>query len=170
VTKKIRVKIPPGVNSGMSLRVKGKGEQAPAGGPPGDLYVQIHVEEHEFFQRQEDDVVCRVPISFVDAALGTTVEIPTLDGPEELRIPEGTQPGDVLRLQGRGIPRLQGPGRGDQIVVVEVRIPTSLSMEQEELLRLFAGLEEKERRDAPPPWRLFKRRKGRDSLESNSMN
>ncbi len=141
VRKKINVKIPPGVDNGMSLKLTGEGGQSSNGGPPGDLYVQIHVEPHEFFERQKDDVICRVPISFVDAALGATLEIPTLDGSERLHIPEGTQPGDVLRLRDKGISRLRGQGRGDQVVILDVRIPKKLSKEQEELLREFARLE-----------------------------
>ncbi len=93
------MKIPPGVNSGMSLRLSGEGERSSNGGPPGDLYIQIHVEPHEFFERQEDDIICRVPVAFVDAALGTTLEIPRLDGLEKLHIPKGTQPGDLLKLR-----------------------------------------------------------------------
>jgi molecular chaperone DnaJ len=141
VRKKINVKIPAGIDSGMRLKLRGEGDPSTNGGPPGDLYVQIHVEPHEFFERQEENVICRVPISFVNAALGTTLEIPTLDGSEKMHIPEGTQPGDILRLKGKGIPRLRGQGRGDQIVRVDVRIPKNLSREQEELLREFAGLE-----------------------------
>jgi molecular chaperone DnaJ len=138
---KINVKIPPGINSGMSLRLNGEGEQSSNGGPPGDLYVQIYVEEHEFFARQEDDIICHIPVSFVDAALGTTLEIPTLEGSEKIHLPKGTQPGDILRLRGKGIPRLHEDGRGDQIVMVDVRIPKDLSRRQEKLLREFAGLE-----------------------------
>ncbi len=170
VTKKINVKIPPGVNSGLSLRLNGKGERSSNGGPPGDLYVQISVEEHDFFKREEDDVICRVPISFVDAALGTTLEIPTLEGSEKLHIPEGTQPGDVLRLRDKGIPRLRGRGRGDQIVILDVRIPTGLSRKQEQLLREFARLEMEGRDAKSSPWRFFSIGKNENSFRGNSMN
>lgn len=141
VAKKVKVKIPAGVDTGMSLRLRGEGERSSNGGPPGDLYVAIHVESHEFFEREEDDVICRVPVSFVDAALGTALEILTLEGSEMMKIPEGTQPGEVLRLNGKGIPRIEGTGRGDQVIIVDVRIPKNLNREQERLLREFAELE-----------------------------
>lgn len=138
--EKIRLKIPQGVGSGMELRVTGKGERGLHGGPPGDLFVRIRVEDHGFFQRDGEDIVCRLPVSFVDAALGATVEVRTLEGVEKIRIRKGTQPGERLRLQGKGIPRLRGRGRGDQIVIVDVRIPTRLSRKQRKLLRDFALL------------------------------
>jgi molecular chaperone DnaJ len=138
VTTKVQVKIPPGVESGMRLRVAGKGEAGEHGGPPGDLYVFLHVEPHEFFQREGDDVHCEIPISIVQAALGATLEVPTLDGNQEVEVPRGTQPGDHLRLPGLGIPRLNGYGRGDQIIHLKVVVPTNLSPEQEQILRDFA--------------------------------
>lgn len=161
VRKKINVKIPPRIDNGMSLKLSGEGEQSLNGGPPGDLYIQIHVEEHEFFERQEDDVICRVPVSFVDAALGTTLEIPTLDGSEKVHIPEGTQPRDVLRLRGKGMPRLRTQGRGDQIVNVDVQIPKKLSKEQEELLREFARLETKEQKERSPLRAFFSKKEAK---------
>jgi len=170
VKKKIKVKIPPGIDNGMSLKLTGEGQRSSNGGPPGDLYVQIHVEPHEFFERQEHDVICRVPISFVDAALGTTLEIPTLDGSERMHIPEGTQPGDVLRLRDKGIPRLRGPGRGDQVVILDVRIPKKLSQKQEELLREFARLEMEERNEKSHIWRSFSRMRHKDNYTANSIN
>jgi molecular chaperone DnaJ len=94
VRKEIKIKVPPGVNNCMSLRLSGEGERSYNGGAPGDLYVQIHVKKHEFFEREGDELICRVPVSFVNAALGTTVAIPTLEGTEKMLIPEGTQPGD----------------------------------------------------------------------------
>jgi len=170
VRKKINVKIPPGVDTGMSLKLTGEGQISSNGGPPGDLYVQIHVEPHEFFERQEDDVICRVPISFVDAALGTTLEIPTLDGSERMHIPEGTQPGDLLRLRGKGIPRLRGQGRGDQVVILDVRIPKKLNKKQEELLREFARLEMEERYENSHLWRSFSKKRHQYNHTGNAMN
>jgi molecular chaperone DnaJ len=137
-TETVKVKIPPGVESGMRLRVGGKGEPGEHGGPPGDLYVFLHVEAHDLFRRDGDDVHVEVPISFVQAALGATLQVPTLEGNREVEVPRGTQPGDVLRIPGAGVPRLQGYGRGDEIVRFRVLIPADLSSEQEALLREFA--------------------------------
>jgi molecular chaperone DnaJ len=170
VTKKIKLNIPPGVKTGMNLRLSGEGEQSFNGGPPGDLYVQINVELHEFFERDGDDVICRVPVSFVNAALGTTVEISTLEGIEKMLIPEGTQPGDILRLRGRGIPRMGGQGRGDQIVIVDIKIPQNLSKDQKELLREFTSLEMEERNEKYNLWGLFSKKKHEDFSNRNSMN
>ncbi|MFO7684552.1 MAG: molecular chaperone DnaJ [Desulfobacterales bacterium] len=139
--KKVAVKIPAGVDSGSRLRLTGEGEAGPHGGLPGDLYVFIHVEPHEFFERHDTDVVCRIPISFVQATLGDSIEIPTLNGKKMIDIKKGTQPGDILRLQGEGIPSLRNGSRGSQIVQFSVRTPTNLNKKQEELLRKFAKLE-----------------------------
>ena len=170
IRKKINVKIPPGVNSGMSLRLRGEGEPSSNGGPPGDLYVQIYAEDHPFFERQEDEVICHIPVSFVDAALGTTIEVPTLEGSEKMLMPKGTQPGDVLRLRGKGIPRLRGQGRGDQVIFVDVRIPTALSKEQEEALREFARLGMEERNEESHPWEFFTKREHENHYAGNSTN
>jgi molecular chaperone DnaJ len=140
-TRRIKVKIPPGVNTGMHLKLRGEGESGLSGAPPGDLYVEIFVEPHEFFERDENDIICHIPISFVQAALGTALEAPTLDGSEEVFIAQGTQPGDILRLHGKGIPKLRGRGRGDQIIIIDVRTPINLSRKQKELLRDLARLE-----------------------------
>ncbi|MBW2077718.1 MAG: molecular chaperone DnaJ [Deltaproteobacteria bacterium] len=170
VKKEINMKIPPGVKTGINLRLSGEGERSPNGGPPGDLYVQIHVEPHEFFEREGDDVICRVPVSFVDAALGTTVEIPTLEGTEKMHIPEGTQPGDILRLRGKGIPGLGGRGRGDQIIVLDVKIPKNMTRDQRELLREFARLEMEERNENSNVWRFFSKKKHEHYFNRSSMN
>jgi len=140
-TRRIKVKIPPGVSTGMRLKLRGEGELSPNGGPPGDLYVEIFVEPHEFFEREGYDVIYHIPISFAQAALGTALEVPTLNGSEDISIARGTQPGDILRLHGKGIPRLRGLGRGDQIVVFDVRTPINLTKRQKELLQEFARLE-----------------------------
>jgi len=141
VTKRVSVKIPAGVDNGSRLRLSGEGEPGVYGGPPGDLYVFIHVQNHEFFERRDNDVICQASISFVQAALGDRITVPTLDGSKTLDIPKGTQPGDVLYLHGEGIPSLRTRKRGDQIVQLLIKTPTSLSKKQEELLREFAKLE-----------------------------
>lgn len=135
--KTVELKIPAGVETGSRLRLRGEGEAGDQGGPNGDLYVFLQVEDHEFFVRSEDDIVCRVPISFVQASLGATIEVPTLKETEKIKIPRGTQTGQIFRLKGKGIPHLQGYGRGDQIIEVFVRIPTQLTRKQEDLLREF---------------------------------
>lgn len=140
VTKTVQLKIPAGVETGSRLRLRGEGEAGSMDGPDGDLYVFIHVEEHDFFTRSGDDIICRIPISFVNAALGGTVEVPTLQGKEKLKIPKGTQNGKTFLLKGKGIPHIRGFGHGDQIIEVFVQIPTSLSRRQEELLIEFEKL------------------------------
>ncbi|PKN34224.1 MAG: molecular chaperone DnaJ [Deltaproteobacteria bacterium HGW-Deltaproteobacteria-19] len=140
VQKTVNLRIPAGVETGSRLRLRGEGEQGGYGGPSGDLYIFIHVEQHEFFERNGDDIYCRIPISFVQATLGANVEVPTLEGTEKLKIPRGTQGGKTFRLKGKGISRLRGHGRGDQIIETVVAIPTSLNRKQEELLREFERL------------------------------
>lgn len=139
--KKVSLKIPAGVDSGSRLRLTGEGESGLLGGPYGDLYVYLHVEEHEFFKRRNHDVICQVPISFVQAALGAEIGVPTLNGEKKLQIPKGAQPGDVFRFKGEGIPSLRGHGRGDQIIQIMVKTPTGLTKKQEALLEEFAKLE-----------------------------
>jgi molecular chaperone DnaJ len=138
--KTVELKIPAGVETGSRLRLRGEGEAGEQGGPCGDLYVFLQVEDHDFFVRSEDDVICRVPISFVQASLGGTVTVPTLEESEKIKIPRGTQTGRTFRLKGKGIPHLQGYGRGDQIIEVFVQIPTALTRKQEDLLREFEKL------------------------------
>lgn len=136
--RRVKVKIPAGVDDGTRLRVRGEGEAGVRGGPPGDLYIFVSVKEHDFFERRGRDIYCEVPISIVQAALGDRVEVPTIDGEEELVIPAGVQSGEVLRIRGRGVPAPQGYGRGDQCVVVRVVTPTKLTQKQRELLIEFA--------------------------------
>ncbi len=143
VKKKVSVKIPAGVDRGSRLRLPGEGEPGSYGGPPGDLYVFIDMDEHEFFSRENTDVICRVPISFVQAALGDTITVPTLNGEKSLEIPKGTQFGDVFRFPGEGIPSLRNGKRGSQIIQVIVETPTRLTKKQEALLRDFGRLESK---------------------------
>lgn len=142
VKKKVTVKIPAGVDSGSRLRLTGEGETGGNGGPPGDLYVFINVKPHNFFKRNGTDVLCLLEISFIQAALGDEIKIPTLTGEETLKIPKGTQYGEIFRFRGEGIPSLRGGRRGDQIIQVEVKTPTRLSKKQEKLLRDFAKLDE----------------------------
>jgi molecular chaperone DnaJ len=139
--KTLSVTIPAGVDSESRLRISGEGEAGARGGPPGDLYVFIHVEDHPVFDRDGSDLLCKIPISFSQAALGTQIEVPTLDGKETLEIPEGTQTGTRFRLRGKGIPRLEGHGRGDLHVFVRVVTPARLNKEQRRLLEELAVLE-----------------------------
>jgi molecular chaperone DnaJ len=117
--------------------LQGEGGEGANGGPPGDLYVFIQVEPHEFFQREDNNIVCEIPISFTQVALGANIDVPTLDGKRTLTIPRGTQSGEVFMLRGEGVRHLRGYGRGDQYVRVVVRTPTDLTPRQEELLREF---------------------------------
>jgi molecular chaperone DnaJ len=128
------------VDTGSRLKLRGEGESGGNGGPAGDLYVLIRVGPHPIFARDGVDVVCEVPVSVVQAALGTKLEIPTLDGPRRLDIPAGTQSGHVFRLRGLGVPDLNGYGRGDQVVRLTVETPRKLSGRQRELLEEFARI------------------------------
>ncbi|GAB6904379.1 chaperone Hsp40, co-chaperone with DnaK [Desulfosarcina cetonica] len=140
--KKVSVRVPAGVDNGSRLRLTGEGEAGAQGGPMGDLYVFIHAQPHEFFKREDTHVICQIPISFVQAALGDTITIPTLKSETQLEIPKGTQPGDVFRVRGEGIPSLRNGHRGDQIVQVNIKTPTHLNKKQVALLKEFAALEE----------------------------
>jgi molecular chaperone DnaJ len=135
--RKVSIKVPAGVDNGSALRLAGEGELGEQGGPPGDLFVRIRVRPHKVFKREKDNVLMELPISFVQAALGDEIEIPTLEGKTILKIPEGTQPNAVFHLRGKGIPHLQGYGKGDQIITVKVAIPTKLSEKQKEMLKKF---------------------------------
>ncbi len=139
-TKKVSLKIPAGVDSGARMRLRGEGEGGRKGGPAGDLYVVVHVQEHEFFKREGDTVYCRYPISMVQAALGAKVEVPTVHGKKNLDIPAGSQSGEFFTLKKEGIPSLRGHGRGDMVVELQVLTPTDLCGEQKKVLREFDGL------------------------------
>jgi molecular chaperone DnaJ len=139
-SSKIKLKIPPGVDAGSRLRSTGNGEAGFRGGPPGDLYVMLHVKAHEIFQRDGDDLLCEVPVSFIQAALGAEIEVPTLEGKAAIKIPAGTQPATTFRVKGRGVKNLQGYGHGDLHVRVQVEVPTRLSHEQKAKLQEFAAL------------------------------
>lgn len=140
VRRKVKVRVPKGVDQGTRLRMSGSGNAGTHGGGSGDLYVYIIIKPHKFFRREGADVIVEVPISFVQAALGATVQVPTLDGAVDMKVPAGTQSGRVLRLKGKGIPFLRGAGRGDEHVIVKVLTPQNLSARQEELLREFGEL------------------------------
>lgn len=142
VGKKVSVKIPAGVDNGSRLRLTGEGEAGSNGGPHGDLYVFIHVDPHDFFERDDTHVICRIPISFVQASLGDEITVPTLNGEENVKIAKGTQPGDVFRLKGLGIPSLRYGSRGDQLIQFIIKTPTNLNKKQENLLKEFAEIEE----------------------------
>lgn len=139
-TNSISVKIPAGIDNGQRLRVSGEGESGERGGPPGDLYIIITVRSHQIFQREDDDIICEVPISFPQAALGAEIEVPTLEGPAKLKIPAGTQSGKVFRLKNKGIASIQTGRRGDEQVVITVETPTKLSKKQKDLLEEFANI------------------------------
>jgi molecular chaperone DnaJ len=134
------VEVPAGVVDGSTLRLTRRGAAGPRGGGPGDLYVHLRVRPHDRYRREDDDLVTEVPISIAQAALGTTVVLPTLDGDEDLAVPAGTQPGHQFVLRGRGVPRLQGRGRGDLRAIVQVDVPTKLSSAEADVLRQLAEL------------------------------
>ena len=136
--KSLSLKIPPGVETGTRLKLSGEGEPGIGGAPAGDLYVVLTVREHPIFRREGYDVICEVPISFAQAALGAELEVPTLEGKVKLKVPPGTQSGKIQKLSGQGFPVLQGYGRGDQLVVLRVETPTKLTGRQKELLEEFA--------------------------------
>ncbi len=138
LTKKIEVNIPAGVDTGSRLRVQGEGEAGSKGGARGDLYIYIHVTDHDIFDRHGYDIVCSVPINFPVAALGGEVEIPTLNGKVSMKVPEGTQSGKVFRLSSKGIRKLRGNGYGDELVRVVVETPTRLNSQQKRILKEFA--------------------------------
>ncbi len=139
-TKKIKLKIPAGVDTGARLRSSGNGEAGVRGGAPGDLYVVLHVKDHEIFERDGDDLLCEIPVSFVQATLGSELNVPTLQGQATIRVPAGTQSGTVFRLKGKGVKNVQGYGSGDLHVRVTVEVPTRLNEEQIEKLKEFADL------------------------------
>lgn len=138
--QKISLDIPKGVDTGMRLRVAGAGEPSPDGGPPGDLFVVVNIREHKIFQRDGADLYATQELSFPEAALGATIEVPTLDGKKvEMNVPAGTQPGEVQRLKGLGMPRMEGHGKGDLYIRLKLVVPKKLTAEQKELLRKFDG-------------------------------
>lgn len=136
--RRLSVKIPAGIASGQRLRLRGEGEAGHAGGPPGNLDVVVHVQEHPFFRRQGDDLYLEMAVTFPTLALGGEIKVPTLNGEETVRVPEGTESGSVLRLRGKGMPSISGHGHGDLHVVVQVTTPRKLTREQRKLLEQLA--------------------------------
>ncbi|CAA6676447.1 MULTISPECIES: molecular chaperone DnaJ [unclassified Lentimonas] len=137
-TSTVKVRIPGGVSTGSKLRSAGKGEAGQMGGQAGDLYIIVHVKEHELFERHDHDLFCEVPIKFTLASLGGSINVPTLFGKGSLKIPSGTQTGTTFRLRGQGVPHLRGNGKGDLLIRVQVEVPTKLSSEQKKKLEEFA--------------------------------
>ena len=142
----VDAKIPAGVEDGTRIRFTGYGEGGLHGGPPGDLYVVLHVKEHPFFEREGNDLHCVIPISFAQAALGAEINVPTLEGEHVLKVPEGTQSGTTLRIRGKGVPVLNGHGKGDLFVEVRVQTPGKLNKRQRELLQELEGMTRVENR------------------------
>jgi molecular chaperone DnaJ len=137
-TRKKTVEIPGGVDNGTQIRLSGEGQPGMNGGPPGDLYLMVKVKKHKYFRRREFDILLNLDINIAQAALGADVEVPTVDGPAILTIPDGTQPGKVLRMRGKGVPHLRSDRRGDQLVIINVEIPSRLKKEQRELMEQLA--------------------------------
>lgn len=136
--RKITVKIPPGIANGQQLRLQDEGEAGAGGGPAGHLFVVIHVQEHEFFRRDGNNLFCEIPVNFTTLALGGEIQVPTLHGPEKLKVPDGTQTGTTLRLRGKGMPDVNGRGRGDLFATVQVQTPRKLTKDQKHLLEQLA--------------------------------
>lgn len=137
IHKKLSVKVPAGIEDGMTIRISGEGNHGRNGGPAGDLYIAVTVREHKFFRREGRDIYLELPLSAVDAMLGKTIEIPTLEGKDEIKIKPGSQPGDVITLKGKGIADVQGYGVGNQYIELKVIIPTKLTKKQKDLLAKF---------------------------------
>jgi len=161
--RKITVKIPPGIATGQQLRLQNEGESGTAGGPPGHLYVVVHVQEHEFFRRDGVNLFCEIPVNFTTLALGGEIQVPTLDGTETLKIPEGSQTGTTFRMRGKGLPELGGRGHGDLFATVQGLTPKKLTKEQRHLLEQLAHALPKEKfeprrhTEAPDERNLFDR-------------
>jgi molecular chaperone DnaJ len=169
--KRVQVKCPAGVDTGTRLRLRGEGETGYRGGPSGDLYVRLHVQPHDFFDRDGDDLYGKVSISFVQAILGDSIDMPTIEGGmKTIKIEPGTQPGTVMRFSGEGVPRLRGYGRGDLFVEVEVKIPDRVTARQEELLREYVEIEKEkhEQKGRIWPWNKGKKRRKGDKGDSES--
>ncbi len=132
------VKVPPGVDTGMKMPLRGEGDAGERGATAGDLYLVFHVKDHDLFERRDNDIYCDVSISFPNAALGATIQVPVINGIEDLRIPEGTQSGQTFTLRGKGVPDVNGRGKGDEYVIVNVAVPKNLTSEQKDILKQFA--------------------------------
>jgi molecular chaperone DnaJ len=165
-SKRVEVKVPAGVDTGTRLRLRGEGESGYRGGASGDLYVRLNVKPHEFFERDGDNLYGKVSISFVQAALGDLVEVPTLDGKKAIHVQPGTQPSSVIRFPGEGVPALRGKGRGDLLFEVQVKIPSRLTQRQEELLRELMEIEKERGEEKVRKW-PWPRRKDREKDASS---
>ena len=148
--RKITVKIPAGIATGQQMRLQGEGEAGSAGGPAGHLYVVVHVQEHEFFRRDGNNLFCEIPVNFTTVALGGEIQVPTLDGSETVKVPEGTQTGTTLRLRNKGMPDVNGRGRGDLFATVQVQTPKKLTREQRKLVEELSRVLPKERFEPRP--------------------
>jgi molecular chaperone DnaJ len=148
--RKLTVKIPPGIATGQQLRLQGEGESGAAGGPTGHLYVVVHVHEHEFFRRDGNNLFCEIPVNFTTVALGGEIQVPTLDGSDVVKIAEGTPTGTTLRLRGKGMPDVNGRGRGDLFATIQVQTPKKLSKEQRALLEQLSKVLPKEKFEPRP--------------------
>jgi len=133
--RRISIKIPPGVDTGSQLLLRGEGDTPSGSGRRGDLYVVVHVKPHQTFQREGNDLICNVNVSFSRATLGGDVQVPTLDGPANINMPAGTQSGAIFRLRKKGMPAVRESGKGDELVVVQVKTPTNLTSHQRELVQ-----------------------------------
>jgi molecular chaperone DnaJ len=148
--RKITVKIPPGIATGQQLRLQGEGEGGSGGGPAGHLFVVVHVQEHEFFRRDGINLFCEIPVNFTTVALGGEIQVPTLGEPETIKVPEGTPTGTTLRLRGKGMPDVNGRGRGDLFATVQIRTPKKLTKEQKHILEQLAKALPKEKFEPRP--------------------
>jgi molecular chaperone DnaJ len=160
--RKITVKIPAGIDTGQQLRLQGEGESGSAGGPPGHLYVVVHVREHEFFRRDGINLYCEISVNFTTLALGGEIVVPTLDGQETVKVPESTQTGTTLRVKGKGLPEIGARQRGDLYATVQVQTPKRLTREQRQLLEQLSKILPKEQfepraRDSEDERNLFDR-------------
>ena len=153
-SRTLSISIPAGIESGSRLRVAGEGESGTRGGPPGDLYVVVHIDPHQLFERDGNNILYELPIRFTQAVLGDEVLVPTLQGNVRMKIPAGTQSDSILRLRGKGMPKLHGLGKGDQLVKVKVAVPTRISARERELLNELQEIEDKN------PVKSGKKRKG----------
>jgi molecular chaperone DnaJ len=138
----VSVRIPPGVHEGQAVRIPGEGEAGQEGAPPGDLHCYIAVKQHAFFHRQNNDLVCQIPITFTQAALGAKIEVPMLTGKDLLEIPAGTQHGEVFKMKGKGLPDMRSHRSGDELVQILIEVPRKLNEKQKHLLREFAATED----------------------------
>ncbi|MGH9144438.1 MAG: molecular chaperone DnaJ, partial [Vicinamibacterales bacterium] len=159
--RKITVKIPPGIATGQQLRLIGEGEAGSAGGPAGHLYVVVHVHEHPFFRRDGMNLFCEIPLNFTTVALGGEIQVPTLDGNETVKVPEGTQTGTTLRLKNKGMPDVNGRGRGDLFATVQVQTPRKLTKDQRKLIEELAK--------ALPKDRFEPRARGEDEQDERNL-